>query len=663
MAALLRVALASLLASQLAAGVSLYEYYAPGGAVSSGLVAEGDAFSLNGREILLLSGAFHYFRVHPARWRDTLRKLRAAGLNAVETYVPWNLHEPRQGEFDFGALGEAMSPFLDVRAFLEMAQEEDLFVIFRPGPYICSEWDFGGMPSYLLRDPTMQVRTYYEGYRTAAGRFWDNLLPNLVDLQYTRGGPIIAVQIENEYGQFGYGDEPRDLLYMEFLRDNLVGNGFGETLFFTSDTPSQTLDLGALSGVLQTANFQHGGEEELALLKELQPGRPLMVAEFWTGWYDHWLDEAHSTWELSEFAQNLEMILRRNASVNMYMFIGGTNWGFMAGANRETAWPYYTPDTTSYDYDCLLTEAGDYTEKYGLAKSIIAKYNPLAGIVDNPEQPALSNKTAYPAVPVAEVLDLPTLLTQIPSLVSNEGPINMELLPINNSSGQSHGYLMYTAHVSLDGPNCTLKIRGHVRDMAQVLLDGRLLTKPYQNAEDVDGFGFWNGRDQELPLPTTGGVSELRILVENLGRVDYGLPHYFHQKKGLWEGSVLVDGERVDEWTMHPMEFKKEVVESLSGWTAFSGSLATPALYRGVLEVGGAPEDTWLDMNGWGKGVVFVNGFNLGRYWTAGPPKTLYLPAPLLKEGSNQIAVFEQYTASAEIAFSDAPIYTGYVKT
>ncbi|XP_063613408.1 beta-galactosidase-1-like protein 2 [Penaeus indicus] len=645
---------AALLALQGAAGISLYEYYAPGGVVSSGLLAEGDTFSLNGREILLLSGAFHYFRVHPARWRDTLKKLKAAGLNAVETYVPWNLHEPRQGEFDFGDLGEPMSMFLDVRAFVQMAQEEDLFVIFRPGPYICSEWDFGGMPSFLLRDHTMQVRTYYDGFRLAAANFFDNLLPKVVDLQFTRGGPIIAVQIENEYGNFGYSDEPRDTLYLEFLRDNLIANGFGESLFFTSDTPSYSGDLGSVPGELMTANFKSGGEKELQLLKEIQPDRPLMVMEFWTGWFDHWLAEVHVTWAPEKFAENLDMILSHNSSVNMYMFIGGTSWGFMAGANTLDIWPHYAPDTTSYDYDAVLTEAGDYTEKYNLAKEIIARYNPLEGIVDLPAPPAETTKVAYPAVPVADVLDLDTFLTQVPKFESLEGTVSMELLPVNNGSGQAHGYIMYTTHVTVAAPNSTLKIRGHVRDMAQVLLNGQVITEPYHNQLDVNKFGFWNGLDKELTLPGTGAVAELSILVENLGRVNYGTPHKYHQQKGLWEGPVLVDGVRVDEWEIRPMEFKG--LQSLSGWTAFGGSLATPALYRCVLDVVGAPEDTWLDMSGWGKGVVFINGFNLGRYWNAGPPKTLYLPGPLLKEGSNEIVVFEQYTASSEIVFRDTPI-------
>lgn len=636
--------------------VSYYEYYAPGGAVTSGLVAEGDTFTLNDKPILLMSGAFHYFRVHPAYWRDTLKKLRAAGLNAVETYTSWNLHEPRQGEFDFGELGEMMSPFLDIRSFLQMAQEEDLFVILRPGPYICSEWEFGGMPSYLLRDPTMQVRQSYENFELAAARYFDTLLPLVADLQFTRGGPIIAVQVENEYGHFGYGDEPRDTEYLEFLQDNMVANGFGESLFFTSDSPAQTADLGSIPGVLMTANFKGNVAENLDALKQLQPNRPLWTMEFWTGWFDHWLSGVHVTWSPENFATALETIMMYNSSVNFYMFIGGTSFGFMSGANIITGWPHYAPQVSSYDYDAVLTEAGDYTEKYDIVKEIFARYNPLEGIVEHPEAPPQRTKTAYPSVAITEAIDFPTLIAQHESYETFDGPQNMEELPINNLNGQSYGYIYYSTNAFLAAPNATLLIRGHVRDMAQVLVDGEVITEPYGGVADVNGFGFWNGLDKELTLPGKDAVAELSILVENLGRVNFGKPDQFNEKKGLWEGPVLVDGLQLDEWRMTPLEFKTSQINSLTGWTPFTGSFASPGLYRGEFEVTGEPQDTWLDMRTWGKGVAFINGFNLGRFWHPGPTKTLYLPAPLLVEGTNELIVFEQYTAPSEIVFSDVPI-------
>ncbi|XP_069936809.1 beta-galactosidase-1-like protein 2 isoform X2 [Cherax quadricarinatus] len=607
MPSIISILLPSLLLLQGCESMTLYEYYAPGGVVEAPLVAEGNVFTLNNKEIVILSGSFHYFRVHPAYWRDTLRKLRAAGLNAVQTYVPWNLHEPRAGVYDFGQLGESMSAFLDVRSFVTLAQEEDLFVILRPGPYICSEWDFGGMPSYLLRDYTMQVRTYYEGFRTPAAAFFDHLLPQLVDLQFAHGGSIIAVQVENEYGHFGYGDEPRDTLYLEYLRDNLVDNGFGDSLFFTSDSPSSTRDLGAIPGVLMTANFQGNVEENLSVLKELQPDRPFMVAEFWTGWFDHWLADIHATWNPT-------------------------------------------------NYDAVLTEAGDYTEKYTLAKEVLARYNPLEGTVEHPEPPAQRSKVAYPTTPVTHSLDLSTLLSQHLSIETEDGPVSMELLPINDDSGQAHGYIVYSTIVYLAAPNATLMIKGHVRDMAQVLVNGQVITKPYSNPLDISKFGFWDGLDKELTLPGDDAVAEVTILVENLARVNYGTPDKYNQKKGLWEGPVLIDDLQINSWIMYPLEFKADMVNSLTGWMEFSGSLTTPAVYRATLDISDTPQDTWLDMRAWNKGVVFINGFNLGRYWHVGPTKTLYLPAPLLQQGTNEVVVFEQYTAASEIVFSDVPI-------
>ncbi|XP_076060730.1 beta-galactosidase-1-like protein 2 isoform X2 [Oratosquilla oratoria] len=636
--------------------MTFYDYYAPGGQVSTGLVGEGDTFKLNGKEILIVSGAAHYFRIHPDYWRDTLKKLRAAGLNAVETYVAWNLHEPRQGVFDYGQLDEDMSPFLDLVSYIRMAQEEDLFVILRPGPYICSEWDFGGLPSWLLRDPTMHVRTYYEGFRNAAAKFLNDLFPRVVDLQFTRGGPIIAVQIENEYGSFGYQDNPRDKMYLRFLEENFKANGMGESLFFTSDSTTIHQDLGATKGVLQMSNFKTDGDKELSLLKKIQPNRPLMVAEYWTGWFDHWLSGVHTGFPASKFEANLKQILSFNASVNMYMFIGGTNFGFMAGANTMDVFPHYAPDVSSYDYDAPLSEAGDYTEKYFLAKDTIASFNPLAGVVSNPEPPPQRTKKAYGQVNVTGVMDFESIIKAVGvSVLLTDGPVNMEALDINDNNGQSYGYIVYRTSVPLQSDS-VLKIRGHVRDAAQVMVDGTMATKPLTNVLHVNNFGWWEGRDKELKLQGEGKVAELTIMVENLGRVNFGHPHKYVQKKGLWEGPVLIDGEEILEWRATPLEFKKKFINGLRDWKNFESPLPTPALYRAVLEIEGKPQDTFLDMRTWGKGVAFVNGFNLGRYWHKGPTKTLYLPAPLLKSGANDIIIFEQNAAVSEVVFSDVPI-------
>ncbi|CAL4069324.1 unnamed protein product, partial [Meganyctiphanes norvegica] len=543
-----------------------------------------------------------------------------------------------------------MSAFLDVRSFIQMAQEEDLFVIFRPGPYICAEWEFGGMPSWLLRDHTMHLRSYYEGYRTAAAAFFDALLPLVNDLQFTNGGPIIMVQIENEFGHFGYEDFPRDTLYLEFLQENLISNGMGESLFFTSDSVSGTGDLGSLPGVLMTANFKTGGDTDLTLLKELQPDRPLMVTEFWTGWFDHWLADVHIGWNAQEFAANLEMILQHNSSVNLYMFIGGTSFGFMAGANTIDVFPHYAPDVTSYDYDAVLTEAGDYTEKYDLAMEIIKKYNPTEGIVDHPLAPAAREKTIYATAAVEDVVYTSTLL----NMIDHWNPDDSEIMIVKSDlMGKRSPFGAVSIHMYIRRNNIHIELEGYLREPSKAIFVSVATGRSFHQLTTAPGHILPS--DKSLAI-SGSGASELIILVENLGRANYGVPHKLDsQRKGITEGPVKVDGVQVDEWLMIPLEFTRGFMNNLTMcncWLPYSESLSTPAVYRTHVDVSDPPMDTFVDMRAWNKGVVFVNGFNLGRYWSTGPQKTLYLPAPLLTPGYNEIMIFEQYEAADEIVFT-----------
>jgi len=577
--------------------------------------------------------------------------------------VAWNLHEPRKDEFDFGSGQNDMSMFLDLVSFIKMAKEEDLFVILRPGPYICSEWEFGGMPSWLLRDHTMHVRTMYSKYIERADAFFDALLPLVTGLQFTVNGPIIAVQVENEYGNFGYGDHPRDTAYLQHLMDKMKEMGIKE-MFFTSDSPTKGYDWGSVPGALQTANFQRNAQAEFSQLRKLQPNMPLMVTEFWSGWFDHWVLNHHGGLAFKDFKKSLTEILSFNASVNFYMFHGGTNFGFMNGANIIPTFPEYAPDTTSYDYDAPLSEAGDYTDKYEAICEMIPKA--LSVQTRLPERPPVSTKAVYPDVPISSYLDLNDLIDQVPKekVVQSSTLMSMEELPINNMNGQSYGFIVYRKSVDVTSGSVLL-VRNHIRDLAQVVVGGHLQTPPIMSMLDLPKFGSWGPRDASLtfgswrPLSSDFGVGQsttMDIVVENLGRANFGEPHNFEQKKGLWEGPLILDGQQLSDFQIIPLEFNAAWVRGLSGWKPYSSQLSDgPKAFRFQFDVT-SPLDTFVDMSGWGKGVVFVNGFNLGRYWShVGPQVTLYLPGPLLKKGINEIVVYEQFTPASNLKFSMTP--------
>lgn len=630
---------------------TLYEHYTRGG-IESGLSANQPFFTLNNRNITIFSGAMHYFRVPPEYWRDRLRKIRAAGLNAVETYVPWNLHEPQADRFDFGSGGSDFEKFLDIELFLKMAQEEDLFAIVRPGPYICAEWEFGGMPSWLLRNREMRLRSSDATFMFYVEKYFRTLLSILTVLQFTNGGPIIAFQIENEFGSL----KMHDTRYLKGLKRIFRGYGIVE-LLFTSDGPSAG-NLGQIPDTLFTGNFQSDPRQELRILQSYQPGKPLMVMEYWTGWFDHW-GEPHNAIPDYDFVYTLGIILRFPASVNLYMFHGGTSFGFMNGANyfnRELGNAAFQPDTNSYDYDAPLSESGDYTQKYFSAKNLIRIYNKIRTRI--PPMPKLKRKVAYETIEIQHQLTLLEMLEQIPYRIYAATVIPMEALPINNNSGQSYGYIVYRKENIYIPPNSVLTIVGGVCDTVMVLIDGALKSKILESVKDFNGFGYWRLRDSELEINSEYLNATLDLVVENWGRVNFGAHHQFFQYKGLWQGPILLNNESVDNWVIIPLEFKTRWIKKLTNWHPLTSSIYRgPALYKTKLYLEDKPEDTYVDMRDWNKGIVIVNGFVLSRYCTLGPQQMLYLPAPFLKRGFNDILVFEHFDAFEYIKFSNKQIY------
>ncbi|AIQ64896.1 beta-galactosidase [Paenibacillus stellifer] len=585
---------------------------------------KGSQLIQDGEPVQLLSGALHYFRVVPEYWGDRLLKLKACGFNAVETYVPWNFHEPKPGQFRF----EGMA---DVERFIRLAGELGLFVIVRPSPYICAEWEFGGLPSWLLADSEIRLRCQDEKFLSRVDSYYDELLPRLKPLLCTNGGPIIALQIENEYGSYG-----NDLRYLEHIRQGMIKRGM-DVLLFTSDGPTDhMLQGGSVPGAWATVNFGSGTKEAFAKLRQYQPDQPLMCMEYWNGWFDHW-GESHHTRDAADVAKVFEEMLEEKASVNFYMFHGGTNFGFWNGANCQLK-DQYEPTVTSYDYDSLLSESGEPTDKFFAVRDIIAKYKDIGEL----KLPEPIGTKAYGEVAMTGRAPLFTQADRLSAPVRRTNPEPMEIL------GQDYGFIAYSTWISGPREKQHLVIQ-EVRDRALVFLDGKLQGVLERGKPELS---------VAFAVPEEG--AELTILVENMGRINYG--PYLRDPKGITEG-VRHGFQFLFGWTIHcfPLEdlsalqFGDVFVDESGDVSGDESVLNSPSFYRGYFEVDEA-KDTFLRLDGWTKGVVFVNGFNLGRYWNIGPQRTLYVPAPLLRQGCNELIVFELHGTAREVAvFVDTP--------
>lgn len=579
-------------------------------------------YLLDGQPYRIISGAIHYFRVVPEYWKDRLLKLKASGFNTVETYIAWNVHEPREGEFDFAGIA-------DVESFIRLAGELGLHVIVRPSPFICAEWEFGGLPAWLLSYSDLQLRCRDPLYLAKVDRYYDELIPKFVPLLSTKGGPIIAVQIENEYGSYG-----NDTAYLDYLRNGLIDRGI-DVLLFTSDGPTDEMLLGGtLSDVHATVNFGSRVKDSFQKYREYRKDEPLMVMEYWNGWFDHWMEDHHVR-DGADVAKVLDEMLTEGSSINMYMFHGGTNFGFYNGANHIVT---YEPTTTSYDYDAPLSEWGDSTEKLEAVREVLAKH----GFTPDCPFPEPIPKVSYGKIKLMEKAELFTDA----ALQQLSQPIQCVNVRPMEKFGQSYGFILYSTFVK--GPRHGQKLYiQDVRDRAQVFLNGRLLGVIER----------WNPQPLDISVPAEG--AKLDILVENMGRVNYG--PLIRDAKGITEG-VRIDNQFQFDWTVRPLPLEAGV---LAGLKYDAGDAATasegrgeeqPAFYRGsfAAETLG---DTFLRFDGWHKGMAWVNGFNLGRYWNAGPQRTLYVPGPLLRQGQNEIILFELHSApvSCEIELTDMP--------
>ncbi len=563
-----------------------------------------DAFYLNGQPFKILSGAIHYFRIDPDDWYHSLFNLKALGFNTVETYVPWNAHEPHKGQFDF-------SGRLDIERFIQTAQSLGLYMIVRPSPFICAEWEFGGLPAWLLEE-NMRIRSSDPAFIKTVSQYYDRLLGILTRYQVDQGGPILMMQVENEYGSYG-----EDKTYLRAVRDLMKEKGVTCPLF-TSDGPWRaTLRAGTLieDDVFVTGNFGSKASYNFAQMQEFfdEHGKkwPLMCMEFWDGWFTRWKEPVIHR-DPEELAEAVHEVLELG-SINLYMFHGGTNFGFMNGCSARGTLDL--PQVTSYDYGALLNEQGNPTEKYYAIQKMMATYYP-----EYPQQEPLI-KECLPA----RTLSL-TAKTSLFANVHNIAQVETSLYPKRMEElGQRTGYLLYETDVEMDAPEERLRIIDG-RDRALVYVNDRHLATQYQTEI---------GKDLLIAGDEKESVN-LKILLENMGRVNYG--HKLladSQRKGIRTG-VCVDLHFHLQWKQYPLElqdlsrldFSKEWQEN------------APAFYRFDFRLD-CVYDTYIDMMGYGKGAVFVNGHNLGRFWEVGPTTSLYVPHGFLKEGDNTIIVFE----------------------
>lgn len=565
-------------------------------------------FLLGGEPFRILSGAIHYFRVHPRHWEDRIRKARQMGLNTVETYVAWNAHAPCKGGF-------RLTGDLDLGRFLDLIAAEGMYAIVRPGPYICAEWDNGGLPAWLLQGGTTGIRCSEPAYMAAVSDYFQHLAPVLVPRQVDRGGPIILVQVENEYGAYG-----NDQGYLRSLTELIRRIGVTVPLTTVDQPTKDMLENGSLPELHKTGSFGSRVRERLDILRRHQPTGPLMCSEFWDGWFDHWGARHHVT-AADLAARDLDEMLEQGASVNLYMFHGGTNFALTSGANDKGT---YQPITTSYDYDAPLDEAGNPTAKYWAFRDVLAKYAAVPADTPGPAPPSPEfTQPLSQAVPIWKILD------QLGQWSSHDGLVTADAI------GQYQGLTLYRTQVDLTGPG-VLEI-GEVRDRAQVFL----------NRVGV-GVLARDHHDRSITLPVNARGA-LELLVEDQGRVNYG-PR-LGEPKGLI-GTAKANGQPLSRWETLRLDLTDiaRVADALQSQPANApAALAGPAFARASFDLR-EPADLHLDTTRWGKGIAWINGFCLGRYWSRGPQRTLYVPAPVVRETANELIILELHTTGQAAA-------------
>ena len=560
-------------------------------------------FILDGKPFQMISGEIHPARIPAEYWRHRIQMVKAMGCNTIAAYVFWNYHETQPGVFDFQTGNH------NIAQFIRIVQEEGMWLMLRPGPYVCAEWDFGGLPSYLLAIPDIKVRCMDPRYTEAVERYIKTLALQVKEFQVTQGGPMVMVQVENEYGSYG-----NDRTYMKWVQEVWKKNGI-EVPFYTADgaTPFM-LEAGSLPdaaiGLDPGANESNFGEATKA-----NPNVPSFCSELYPGWLTHWGEK----WQRPDTAallNDVKWLMDNKKSFNFYVIHGGTNFGYWAGANAFNP-TQYQPDVTSYDYDAPINEMGQATPKYMALRKLLTKYQPT--------------KQKLPAIPAAlPVIEIPEISMtasapvwdNLPAAIQSPQPKPMEML------GQKGGFILYRTKL-IGHKNGKLRIT-ELHDYATVFVDGKYVGKlDRSKAENI------------IELPASASANpQLDILVEGMGRINFA--EYMIDRKGITD-RVSLNGMTLMDWQIFTLPFDEPY---LKGLQFSSGETTRPGVFfKGEFELT-ATGDTYLDVSQWEKGVVWVNGHNLGRYWNIGPQKQLYCPATWLKKGKNEIVIFDLHQLS-----------------
>lgn len=552
----------------------------------------------------IIAGSIHYFRVHPGQWEDRLRRLAAMGANTVDTYVAWNFHERVEGDVRFDG-------WRDIERFIRLAGEVGLDVFLRPSPYICAEWSNGGIP-FWLSGRVAALRTSDVDFLAAVDAWYDELIPRLVPLQAAHGGPIVAIQVENEYGSFG-----SDPAYLAHLRDGLRRRGMVEMLTTADGITSDMIEHGSVPGAMATFTFGTGVAKAVELRRH---GDALMCSELWGGWFDHW-GERHHVRSAASAGGTIEELLRAGGSVSLYMAHGGTNFGFWNGANHDQV---LQPTVTSYDSDAPIGEDGTLNEKFHALRAMFAPFHAAA----LPPVPAAPRRQAA----ATAALDRRSSLTELVSSLPASGEVSPRPRTFEEL-GAEDGLVAYEADVSFPA-EATLTVDG-LHDRAVVFFDGLRL-----GVLERDG-------ETSLPLPGEGGAGRLVIVVESLGRINYG--PYTGEGKGIMRG-VMIGRRLVNGWT------HRLIPQDAPAATSPSADVADDGVAVASFDIA-EPLDAWLAFPDGSKGMVWLNGFLLGRYWKIGPQETLYAPAPLWRTGRNEIVVLDTDGLGATVEIREQPSF------